>query len=310
MDNDDEAARWAIRVDGRPLAPDEDAELEAWLAEDPRRRGALLRAEATLAYLDRGRALAHADDMAETSSRRLGRRALLSGGLVAGIAASLGAVWLSMPSAIQLQTAVGEIRRVPLSDGSVALINTDSRLAVTMQDGRRNLRLESGEAWFDVAHDRTRPFVVEAGAVRVRALGTAFSVRRRDGGADVLVTEGVVEVWIEGSDITPVQIAAGSKSFVAETANRIERGTVAEDVERALAWRSGELALNGESLAYAVAELNRYNVRKLRINDAALGRELLVGYFRIDQPEAFGRTIATMIGARVTVKGETIYLSR
>ena len=74
---------------------------------------------------------------------------------------------------------------MPLPDGSFASLNTASRVSVRFTPERRAVRLEEGEAWYQVAHDRARPFVVEAGPVRVQAVGTAFSVRRREGGVDV-----------------------------------------------------------------------------------------------------------------------------
>ncbi len=305
--------RWAIRLDGAPLSDAEQAALDAWLEADERRRGSLLRAEAALAYLDRGRALA--DTRPEHGegyrSQAMGRRAFLVAGSIGGlsVAGVLGFLF-THPRPVEIQTAIGEVRRVPLADGSVASVNTNSRVAVAMAGQRREVRLEDGEAWFQVAHDKARPFVVEAGDVRVQAIGTAFSVRRRAGGADVLVTEGVVEAWIVGHDKERTRIAAGSKSFVAVSRPDIEVVEASNDIDRALAWRTGELALNGESLDYAASELNRYNTRKLVIDDAKLGREPLVGYFRTDQPENFGRAVANMVGAKVVVEGDTIRLTR
>lgn len=310
---DDAATRWAIRLDGEPLSDEELHALDIWLAADPRRRGSLLRAEAALAYLDRGRALAEPtpDRIEGYRAPTFGRRALLVGGSLGGLASAgfLGLV-LMRPRPVEIQTAIGEMRRVPLPDGSVASVNTNSRVAVAMRTQRREVKLEEGEAWFQVAHDTARPFVVEAGEVRVQAVGTAFSVRKREGGADVLVTEGSVEAWIAGHEQDRTRIAAGSKSFVADATPGIEVIEASGELDRALAWRTGELALNGESLAYAASELNRYNSRKLVIDDATLAREPLVGYFRTDQPENFGRAVAAMVGAKFKVEGDTIRLSR
>ncbi|MGP7796999.1 FecR family protein [Sphingomonas sp. CLY1604] len=317
--DDDHAARWAVRLDGEPLSPREQAELDGWLEADERRRGALLRAEAALAYLDRGRALVAPGDAVVTEGGtgrvlplRDRRRFLIGGGAMAAIAASGLLVMVLRPAPpVDVRTAIGEIRRVPLADGSVAAVNTDTDLTVAVASpGRqRDVMLERGEAWFKVAHDKTRPFVVAAGDVRVQAVGTAFSVRRRDRGVDVLVTEGVVETWVVGRERDRTRIAAGSKSFVADSSPAIEVVAAPADIDRQLSWRTGELALNGESLAHAVAELNRYNVRKIVVEDQALGRTPLIGYFRTDQPENFGRTIAAMKGARVHVEGDTIRLS-
>lgn len=313
IDDEDLAARWAIRLDGAPLDDAEQQALDAWLTGNERNRGALLRAEAALAYLDRGRALAEPDveDVEEDRRAVLGRRAVLIGGTASGLAAMAGVAFLALRAApVEIGTAIGELRRVPLPDGSVASVNTDSKVLVAMARRHRDIRLERGEAWFQVMHDKSRPFVVAAGGVRVQAVGTAFSVRLREGGADVLVTEGVVETWVVGREAERMRIAAGSRSFVAETAPTSEVVSASADIDRALAWRSGELALNGESLDYAAAELNRYNLRKLIIDDPALGREPLVGYFRTDQPENFGRAAAGMVGAKVAIEGEAIHLHR
>lgn len=314
-DPDDRAARWAIRLDAAPLTDAEQRELDAWLEGDERRSGALLRAEAALAYLDRGRALAEPveddpfanDD--EPRARRFGRRGFLAAS-VGGLAAALIGYSALDNGSEQIATALGEVRRVPLADGSIASVNTASRVAFAMTEARRDAELEEGEAWFQVAHDKARPFVVTAGDVRVQAVGTAFSVRRRDDGVDVLVTEGVVEAWVVGHESRRTRIAAGSMSFVADRSASIAVSEGSEEIERALAWRTGELVLNGQTLSYAAAELNRYNKRKLVIDDAGLGDEALVGYFRTEQPEVFARAAGNMLDAEVRIEDDTIHLTR
>lgn len=309
--DDDDAIRWAVRLDAGPLDAGEQEGLDAWLTGDERRTGALLRAEAALAYLDRGRALpdlAPADAPVATHATR---RSVLIGGVLGGLAAAgLGAFLLWPAGAEQIETARGEVRRVPLADGSFASLNTASKVSVAMAEDHRVIRLEQGEVWFQVAHDRSRPFIVEAGQVRVQAVGTAFSVRLHDGGADVLVTEGVVETWVVGRESQRTRIAAGARGFISAAIQRPEVAQAPEAVDRALAWRTGDLALNGEPLSYAIAEINRYNGRQLVIDDAALAREPLVGYFRTNDPENFARAVASMMNARVSESGQTIHLDR
>jgi transmembrane sensor len=311
---DDSAARWAIRLDAGALGSDEQAELDAWRALDPRHDGALLRAQGALAYLDRGRALGdrnEVDDVVPDHPRwRIGRRSFL-GIAGTGVAAAMAGFFVLRSQALVVDTGVGEIRRVPLADGSLANLNTASRIAVTLAPKQRTVSLEDGEAWFRVAPDKARPFVVVAGNIRVRAVGTAFSVRRRGAGADVLVTEGTIETWVVGREAEMRRITAGSRGYVSEAEPGIEvaRGTGPE-IERTLAWRSGELALDGETLGYAISEINRYNVRKLVVGDAALGAEPLVGYFRTTEPENFARAVAGMTGAKVVVEGDVIRIER
>jgi transmembrane sensor len=310
--DDDGAARWAILLDAGPLEGEQQAALDTWFAAGLRRDGALLRAQAALSYLDRGRALAphYVEEVEPDHPRwRIGRRSFLIGA-GSGVAAACAGLFAFLPRTETIDSGVGEIRRVPLADGSLATLNTTSRIAVAMADKRRTVRLENGEAWFRVAHDKTRPFIVEAGDIRVQAVGTAFSVRMREHGADVLVTEGVIETWVVGREGEKRRISAGSRGFVSDAQPTIEVATAPQAIERALAWRSGELALDGESLDYAVSEINRYNVRKLVISDPSLGTEQLVGYFRTTEPENFGRAVSSMIGARVVTEGDVIRIER
>jgi transmembrane sensor len=170
-----------------------------------------------------------------------------------------------------------------------------------MNTAQRIVALEEGEAWFRVAKDASRPFIVEAGRVRVRALGTAFSVRRQESGANVLVSEGIVETWVAGAEGHTVRVGAGAKAFVAENA-AISTETPAEaGIDRALAWRAGKIDLAGETLADAVEEFNRYNRRKLIIADARLAQERLYGVFRTDDPQGFAYAVKRSLGTEVSL---------
>jgi transmembrane sensor len=139
---------------------------------------------------------------------------------------------------------------------------------------------------------------------RVRAVGTAFSVRRLEGGAEILVTEGVVEAWREDAEGHRARLVAGDKAFIANDAGITEAAAKPSEIDRRLAWRSGQIDLAGETLGEAVEEFNRYNIRKLVVADAALTQERLYGVFRTDDPEGFARSVRLSIGAPV-VLGET-----
>jgi transmembrane sensor len=225
------------------------------------------------------------------------------------LAASLVGVALIMTGPHRYGTSLGEIRRVPLSDGSVVAINTQSVVEVAMHPNVREVTLARGEAWFQVAHDKKRPFIVSAGRIRVRAVGTAFSVRRHDDGAEVQVTEGVVETWTVGEENRRVQVAAGSRAYVAEY-EPPKPIPASGDIERSLAWREGQIVLEGQTLDEAVAQFNRYNAKKLLISDPGLAAEKLVGQFRATDPKTFAEAIATTLGATVDEQGDTIRLSR
>ncbi|MDT9600106.1 FecR family protein [Sphingosinicella rhizophila] len=288
---EDQAALWVARMDGDHWDEGLAAELDAWLVADPRHDGALLQAQAAWAMLRPIEATAEADP---GDAPRISRRWFV-GGAGAAIAASLaGGLALWLPGTTY-RTDVGEIRRVPLADGSTAAINTASEVEIAFDATSRRVSIEEGEAWFQVAKEPARPFLVEAGRIRVRAVGTAFSVRRREGGADVLVTEGVVEAWTDGADGQAIRIEAGARAFIADNAAVQRAPAEASSVDRALAWRSGKIDLVGQPLSEAVAEFNRYNRRKLQLADPALAGEQFDGVFRTDDPAGFARMIETSL---------------
>jgi transmembrane sensor len=293
-DQIEEAAfAWVARLDRHGPDPALEDELEAWLALDPRRRGAFLRAQAVWAGLDRA-SRARSTGLA---GPRVDRRRLAAGATVAAIAAAAAGVWIQQ-RATPYATALGEVRHVPLQDGSGMVLNTDSRAHVALRRAERRVQLTRGEAWFHVASDPARPFVVEAGRVRVRAVGTAFSVRQLDKGAEVLVSEGVVEAWVAGEEQRKTRIGAGERAQVLE-GRPIKVATAGAGIDRKLAWRSEKIDLDGETLEDAIAEFNRFNRRKLVLHDPRLATRRLYGLFRADDPEAFAQAVSLSLAAPV-----------
>ena len=319
------AERWAIRRDTGPLSAEEEAQLDAWLREDERREGLLLRAEAALAFLDRARAIgaqaplcdrwqterSTQDEIVEAVTGECVAERRNRGwfwGAVASMAAaaSFGGFFLSGPRPLTIDTAVGEVRQVPLADGSLIAVNTDSDVSVELTDEHRLVGLKEGEAWFRVAKDRARPFLVEAGPLRVQAIGTAFSVRRQHGEVEILVTEGVVETWLAGREDTRKRVASGQRARTNLALNAIGVSAASENVTRTLAWRGGELILDGQPLVEAIAEMNRYNVRQVVLADQDIANEPIIGFFQTNDPEAFARAVAELTGARVRAEPSEI----
>ncbi|MDO8910240.1 MAG: FecR domain-containing protein [Phenylobacterium sp.] len=297
---EEEAARWVWRLDREERTPAIEAALAEWLSGDTRRQGALLLAEASWAMLDRGSQMAGDLPLEHIQRRGVARRSLVAGGGAALAACLAGAGYVALPRE-QYRTAVGEIRRIPLKDGSTAAINTQSSVEVDLKPNVRLVKLARGEAWFQVAKNPERPFLVEAGAVRVQAVGTAFAVKRREDGAEILVSEGVVETWVKGAEGHRVRLSAGQSVFVAENAAIAERVAGPSEIDRQLAWRSGKIDLAGETLAEAAAEFNRYNVRKLVIANRALANQRFYGLFRTDDPLGFAIAVRHSLGAQVGI---------
>jgi transmembrane sensor len=313
----DRAVEWVARLDRADGDATTQAELQDWLGSDERRRGAFFRAQAAWAMLDRASVLRteRADELsgAPDRNRWWSRRRLAweSGALAAAGAAMLILNFGNLSDHhTDIETAIGEIRRVPLGDGSLAAVNTQTKLSVTIKPALRQVALAQGEAWFQVAKDRARPFIVEAGDVRVKAVGTAFSIRRTEQGAQVQVTEGVVEVWSVKGDKHVRRISAGARTFVSDMAGPapVVRGNI--EIDRTLAWRNGQLVFEGNTLGEAAAEFNRYNRIKVEVADPGLAREEMIGRFRTNEPEAFARAAASILGARVERGSDKVVLTR
>ncbi|SEJ73537.1 FecR family protein [Sphingobium sp. AP50] len=308
------AIAWVARVDSSPDDPETLAALEAWQSQDPRREGAYFRASAAWAGLDRARVLPSSNDDVEAPPVKhrasLGRRSLMAGAL----ALALGSVVLGFSSwrssSKEIVTALGEVRRMPLSDGSLAVVNTDSSINVRLRSTGRDVALDRGEAWFQVAKDKERPFVVSAGDVRVRAVGTAFSVRKTMDGADIQVTEGTVQIWSVANPAVRRSVSAGSRLYAGNRAGPGAATKSVHDIDRSLSWRTGQLVFEGETLGSAVAEFNRYNATQIRIEDSSLASGRFVGSFRTNEPEAFAKAAAALLGARTYESNGEIILTR
>jgi transmembrane sensor len=315
------AAEWAVRLHERALTQEEQIGLDRWLAADTRHRGALLRARAVWTDLDRLAALTGSsrDSLPDepqavaasqqVSPQHFGHRRRV---LVAGMAALfLGTgTWWTVRRDKTYRSKLGEIQRVTLSDGSHMVLNTDTEATVRFDQALREIELASGEGLFQVAKDRARPFIVRAGSLSVRAVGTIFSVRSVGQRVDVTVTEGVVEL-IDGADFGGQvirRLAANEHATVMETREVQVQSIAHDEAERRLAWRDGLVEFAGERLIDAVEEINRHNHRHIVVDDPALASRPVVGLFRANDPDGFAATVATALGAQRVEADNAIHL--
>jgi transmembrane sensor len=190
-------------------------------------------------------------------------------------------------------TATGESREVRLADGSQLQLNTDTALQVELVEGERRVRLLRGEAWFDVARDPNRPFVVNAGDGWVRVVGTRFSVASDAGQTRVKVAQGKVEV----------NAGSGQGVFL-EPGQAVEyaSGTLAAlhpfDLASAFAWRQRQLVFSQQPLGQVVAELNRYWPGQTVLLGDGLRQRKVSGVFEIDKPDAVLKALTHTLGLR------------
>lgn len=186
-------------------------------------------------------------------------------------------------------TGIGEHQTVSLSDGSTVDLNTNTTLHVSIDSDERQADLAGGEALFNVVHDPTRPFSVRAGRSRVEAVGTKFSVLdRSDGEMTTMVTEGDVRVYASSDASQWI----GPQQSATTTARGIEVEKLKPgEVERRMAWTRGELEFAGETLDEAVTQFNRYNEKKLEIDDPAIRNRPVGGTFAARDPDGFANMI-------------------
>lgn len=311
-DIDAAAAAWAARADRGPLSDEDRAALEAWAAQDPRRAGAYAKALAISAHLDRARGLgADFAPSAHPAARAVDRRRLMATGGMLAAASVIGVVgYGALALRGRVSTSKGGIRRAPLSDGSAVTLNTDTTIRETFDGKMRRVDLLRGEALFDVAKDPARPFVVVAGDVRVRAVGTSFTVRTHAGGeVGVIVREGVVEVW-RGAEGKPVRLAAEHAVQVAGRGALTPTEVGAAAVDRAMAWRQGQIDLDGLTLGQAAEEFARYSDRRIVIDDPSVARLKMTGLFSVSDPDGFAKAAALSLGLKATQEAGGVRLSR
>jgi transmembrane sensor len=306
---DGQAADWAARRDLGALSVKEQAAFESWLAADIRHLGAYGRAEAVLCRLERlnSAALEPAEDISQKVIWTR-RRALLAGGVLTGVAATVGIAVISQGVQEEiLSTAIGQIREAVLADGSIVYLNTNSEISVHFTGDARNIRLLRGEVLFDVAKNAHRPFIVSAGDTRVRAVGTSFTVSRLpQKPIQVLVREGVVELQRSDTpEALPVRASANIRAIAPSGAPIVTIAMPEDKLARDLEWQYGRIALDNESLTDAADEFARYSEVRIVV-DPAVSKRTITGLFASDDPVGFAKAAAAALKLQVEMKGNEV----
>ncbi len=206
----------------------------------------------------------------------------------------------------RFETAVGEQRSVVLSDGSLVTLNTASTMEIDFVKDHRKVRLLAGEALFQVAHDKTRPFDVTTGDTTVRAVGTQFNVDRRANGTTVTVVEGRVAVMTATDDAsndaqTRLPLEAGEQVTLSPQS---ARQVVHTDVANAIAWTQRKLIFEHRPLAEVAAEFNRYNRQAIDIQGEGLRDQQVTGVFQANDASSFLEFLARIPGVTVATSSD------
>ena len=196
------------------------------------------------------------------------------------------------------QTAVGQHQEIVLADGSSVRLDTDTRVAARFARSERLLTLLRGRAFFSVAHDAHRPFIVLAGDTRVRAVGTRFSVRRDPADVQVVLVQGVVTVSsrVVNSDQPRAWTLKAGQQLIAGGA---VSGPSAADVALATSWLQNRLVFRDLPLNNAIAEVNRYTADKVVLDAPDASETPLSGVFNAGDPAGFAAAAADVCGLEV-----------
>lgn len=308
-------AAWYARLTSDEAAEGDRRAFAAWVAADPAHGAAYRRLMSVLGKADA--ALADADvsadvfeqppSAADPHSASLFRRAVaaLAAGLVVAIGAGSLLLW-QRPEFTTAATAVGETRRLELPDGSVVHMNTDTHLAWAMDANTRRVHFEGGEAYFEVARDPSRAFVVAVGSREVRVLGTAFNIRHIAAHTDLAVSEGTVglskQVGLLGSLIAPgtagQPLTAGTRVAYDAGSSEVVRGTVS--AAAIASWRRGQLIYRGERLADVIADLDRYFPGSLAVSDPTVANLKVSAVINLDGEDKILSALARQLPIRVS----------
>lgn len=291
----DEAIDWLVKLNSGRATQDDRAAFAAWRRQSEDHELAAKEAETVWHGVGiAGNRVRQAERKAKLSRRAvLGGAVLLAGGVALERSGLIGPHLLA-----DHITGIAEQRTIMFADGSSAFLNAGTALSVVFSAEERRLRLFNGQAVFTVAHDATRPFVVEAGDGRTRAIGTVFDIDIRPREVVVTVLEGVVDI---ATDAEPLD------AMIAEEDQRVRysasgRPSVPEMVDSDVetAWRRGKLIFNRRPLGDVVAELERYRRGQIVIASDHLRTLEVTGVFDLAEPEAVLRTIEITFPVRVT----------
>lgn len=321
LEIEERAAHWLARRQEPQWSAADQAELDAWLRESTAHEVAYLRLEYGWSKVDRLAALRRPPTPADpigarpptVRRHRLGRRPLAWSAAAAALLLSV-VMLVSYEDLLRRDvyaTSIGGHEVVRLTDGSRIELNTDTRVRTDFTPQARSVWLERGEAYFEVAHEPSRPFIVYAGDRRVTVLGTKFSVRL-DPNANriqLAVTEGRVQLEELRPQVpAPPMIAIGGDKVIADgTSMRVESRSV-KAVASDLSWRQGLLAFDQTTLADAAEEFNRYNRTRLVVEPTAADVRI-GGSFEATNIDAFARLLQQGFGLQVVESDGEIRVS-
>lgn len=307
------AAAWLERRDSTIWRAEDQEAFDKWLAESPAHVVTYWRLEGAWASADRLAVLRAPELDWEMPSRRKFRWPALVGiAAMFAVVAGLGTVaahYLMQPPDRVYSTEVGGKELVTFADGTQIELNTNTTLRARMTTAQRTIWLDHGEAYFQVKHDSSHPFIVYAGDHRITDLGTKFLIRSNPERLEVALLQGRVRIGTANASSQSRLLEPGDEAVATATSFSITKQSL-QRLSDQLGWRSGVLNFRYTTLADAVAELNRYNDRKLVISDPTVGHLKIYGTFQLRDVDVFARAVRDALGLHVRDEGNEVLIQR
>lgn len=241
------------------------------------------------------------------------RRLWIAGAAVASALVAVGVTLRMMrgeTTELAFETGVGEQRLAVLPDHSTIALNTHTAVRVLFQSHRRQVELIRGEALFTVAHDALAPFTVSTEGGVSRAIGTQFAVRLDPSTTEVSVLEGVVEVAVISTGAQPAGAGVRLEAGRALTYSRTGELSAVRPAEmnRVRGWQAQRIVIEHQTLADAIAEMNRYSNTRIVLGEPRVGDRRVSGVFRIGDERAFIAAVEKEFPLRATTEGDKVVL--
>jgi len=280
-----EAAAWLARLRADDKDAVDEAAFRVWLASDPRHPRAF---EAVTEVWELAGA-AWAEPAAGPRQYLHNRRAVLAGAGSLAAAGVFVTLWQSAEAG-NFETGVGEQKHAVLPDGTQVFLDTDTRISASYNRQLRVVALERGRCNFHVLGSDSRPFAVDAAAERVVAARASFDVRRDGEAVCVVLTQGAASIAAQGA-AWQENLKSGDRMVAGPGGHRKDRPNLVP----LLAWQTGQVVFDNDTVASAIAEMNRYSLVKIAVEDTDIAKMRISGVYRVGDNAAFAHSVATLL---------------
>jgi transmembrane sensor len=298
---DEQAVAWFIRLRAENVSKEERASFDRWLAQDAVHKAAFQEICTLWGDTNLLKSLSSQAKLQGITPKRRSKRYFKSTGILAVAASLLLVVLLAGQMRVLLKadytSAIGERKTLLLEDGSTAMLNTNSAIAVNMKDGKRAIELFRGEVFFDVKPDASRPFIVHADHSTTRVLGTRFFVNHRKESDEIKVLSGRVEVSDNQDWKDPVVLGEDEMVTVFDQSLGQPQKI---DSTLSTSWINGVLAYENTSLETVIAHINRYRPGLIFFKDDALRQLKINGRLSIRESHDMLKVLQSTMNIKMT----------